>query len=177
MGWKNSDTGFGLFSKLIHWFSAVLILGLIGLGLYLTNVKIHYTQLYLFGWHKAAGMLALTLLILRYVWHLRSCPPHPIGAGWQTTLARWVHGSLYLLLLIVPLSGWIASSASGFEMSFFGLFPIPFITSVSETVEHRFFWVHWAATRLLIVLLIAHIGGALHRHWVKKDNTLRRMGF
>lgn len=177
MRWKNSDAGFGLLTKLLHWSSAVLIFSLIALGLYLTNVKIHYTQLYLFGWHKAAGILALSLITLRFLWHRHSRPPRPLGISWQTKLARLVHGSFYLLLAIVPLSGWIASSASGFEISFFGLFPIPLIAPISETIEHRFFLVHWLTTRLLIGLLIAHIGGAVYRHGFKRDGTLRRMWF
>ena len=176
--WKNTPGRFGLFTKSLHWVMAVLIIGLLALGLYLANVKIPIAQLYLYGWHKAAGTAALTLAILRILWVLYSRPPKPLGeTGWHRIAAKAAHGMLYLLMLVVPLSGWIASSATGFEMSFFGLFPIPFIAPVSENIEDTFFAIHHFATRGLIALLLLHMAAALHRQFVKKDGTLRRMWF
>ena len=174
---RNSQTQFGTLSKLLHWVIALLVIGLIGLGLYLENVKIHYTQLYLYGWHKSAGILAFTLICLRLIWHFWSTPPAPLGGGWQRVAAKSAHRVLYVLMIIVPLSGWIASSASGFEMTFFGLFPIPFIAPVSETTEERFFAIHGISTKLLIAVIGLHVGAAFYRHWGKKDRTLMRMWF
>jgi cytochrome b561 len=176
--WRNSQTNFGLLTKLLHWGMAVLIFGLIALGMYLTNVKISISQLYLFNWHKAAGILALSLISARILWHLWSRLPHPLAAPlWQTRLARAVHVSLYVLLLAIPLSGWIASSASGFEMSLFGLFSIPFIAPTNAKIEDLFFEIHDICTSLLLVFLFLHIGGAMHRQFFKHDKTLRRMWF
>jgi len=176
--WRNTKTGFGLLGKLLHWGLALLIFEQIALGLYLANTKIGLSGLYLYGWHKALGMLALAFIILRVFWRLSSFMPEPHGPdNWQVQMAKALHRLLYLLMLLIPLSGWIASSASGFPMRFFGLFPLPVIVPVNETVEEISFAIHGYAGKLLIAVLLLHIAGALQRQFIKGDGTLRRMWF
>ncbi len=178
MLWRNSDTAYGLPSKLLHWLIAALIFGLIGLGLYLENTKIGLDQLYLYGWHKATGVLAFSLILLRLIWRAASPPPPVLGnPGWQTTAAHWVHRLFYVGMVAMPISGWIASSATGFDMSFFGLFPIPFIAPTSELLEEVFFTLHGIIGKLLILLIVLHVAGAVQRQFVKQDGTLHRMWF
>ncbi|MCP5086850.1 MAG: cytochrome b [Rhodobacteraceae bacterium] len=176
--WRNSPDSFGLTSKLLHWVTAALVFGLIGLGLYLANTKVRLDQLHLYGWHKATGLLAFSLILLRVAWRIISPPPEVIGtAGWQSVVAHWVHRLLFVCTIAMPITGWVASSATGFEMSFFGLFSIPLITPVSERLEDVFFALHGIIGRLLILLIILHVAGALQRQFVKRDGTLKRMWF
>ena len=178
MLWKNTETGYSLAGKTLHWALAVLIISQIGLGLYLENAKIGVADLYLYGWHKALGMLAFSSILLRIVWRLNSAAPQPLGVqNFQAKLAISLHRLLYVLMVVIPLSGWIASSASGFPMSFFNLFPLPAIAPVSELIETAFFEIHDVAGKLLIVALALHMAGALQRHFIKRDATLRRMWF
>ncbi len=178
MKWRNTDVSYGLTSKLFHWVLALLIIGLIAFGLYLDNAKIGIAELYLYGWHKALGLLAFSLIIPRVIWHFRTINPAPLGPdNWQAKLATQAHRILYFLMVLMPLSGWIASSASGFPMDFFGLFPIPAIAPVSERIEDLFFSIHGIAGTFLAVVVLLHIGGALQRHLIKRDGTLRRMWF
>lgn len=178
MNWRNTDNNFGLTSKLFHWLLAGLIFGLLVFGMYLDNTKIGIADLYLYGWHKALGLLAFSLIILRVLWAQLSIKPAVLGPGnWQSKTAVLIHKSLYAMMLVMPLSGWIASSASGFPMSFFGLFPLPAIAPESERIEYIFFLVHGIAAKAMIVALILHISGAFQRHFIKRDNTLRRMWF
>ena len=178
MSLKNTENSFGQVSKLLHWSIAICIFLLIGLGLYLENAKITLDQLYLFGWHKAFGMFTFVLILIRLSWTGLSPPPKPLGDdGWQMRIAHFVHRMFYLLMIAMPLTGWIASSASGFPMNFFGLFPIPAIAPESEWLENLMFAVHGIAGKLLIVLILLHIAGGIQRQLVKKDGTLRRMWF
>jgi len=178
MNWRNTNDSYGLIAKLFHWALAVLIIGLIAFGMYLGNAKISVSQLYLYGWHKALGLLAFTFISLRVLWRIRSHKPAPLDPGnWQAKLAHSIHRILYFLMVLMPLSGWIASSASGFPMSFFGLFPLPAIAPTSEPLEEFFFAVHGIAGKLLVLSLLLHLGGALQRHFVKRDGTMRRMWF
>ncbi len=178
MIWKNTNTGYSLIGKMLHWGLAALIIAQIGFGLYLENAKISIANLYLYGWHKAFGILALGLIILRVIWRLGSTTPQPLGPqNAQAKIAISLHRLLYGLMLVIPLSGWIASSASGFPMSFFSWFPLPAIAPVSEPIEDVFFAIHDIAGKLLILALLLHIAGALQRHFIKGDATLRRMWF
>ena len=178
MRWRNTDTAFGLPSKLLHWALAVLIIGLIGFGMYIEDLKVSLDNLHLFNWHKALGILAFSLILLRLLWRFLSPPPPVLGpSGWQATAAHWVHRLFYILMVAMPLCGWIASSATGFEISFFGLFPIPLITPENEPVEMVFFAQHGIIGKLLIFLILLHVAGAMQRQFVKRDGTLRRMWF
>jgi len=178
MGLRNSPTTYGLVSKLLHWSIALNIFTLLGLGLYIKNTKITYDMIYLFGWHKSLGLLTFTLILLRVIWLFASSPPDPLGAdGWQKKAAHLAHRSFYLLIVAMPVSGWIASSASGLPMDFLGLFPIPAIAPENEQLETVMFAVHGVVSKLLIFLLIVHIGAAFQRQFVKRDGTLRRIWF
>ena len=178
MVWRNSDTGYGLTAKLFHWSIALLILVLLGFGTYLAEVKISIAQLYLYGWHKSLGLLTFTLILLRIFWRFRSPTPPPLGEkNWQYSLAHYLHRFMYVLMVLMPLSGWIASSASGFPISFFGLFPLPLIAPESEQIETVGFEIHGLIGNLLLISIVLHLGGALQRHFVKKDATLKRMWF
>ena len=178
MLWKNTESGYSLVGKLLHWVLAIFIISQIGLGLYLENAKIGVADLYLYGWHKALGMLAFSLIFVRIFWRLSTTAPQPLGVqNFQAKLAKSLHRLLYVLMVVIPLSGWIASSASGFPMSFFNLFPLPAIAPVSEPIETAFFAIHDVAGKLLIVALALHMAGALQRHFIKRDATLHRMWF
>lgn len=178
MAWKNSETAYGFPARILHWLLALLIIGLLAFGIYLAEARIAIADLYLYGWHKALGILALALIALRLVIRFTNAAPSPPGPdNRQAIIARSVHRLLYLLMVLMPLSGWIASSASAFPMSFFGLFPIPAIAPQSELVEDLFFAIHGISGKLLIVALILHVLGALHRQFIKRDGTLRRMWF
>lgn len=174
--WRNSPSRFGLISRLLHWAMAVLILALLVLGTVLINIKPNLSTLWLYGLHKTMGLTALSLAVIRLIWHRISPPPPPIGppTHWQNRAARATHRALYVLMLAIPLSGWIASSASGLDVVIFGQITLPPITPTSEPLESAGFAVHGILTKLLMALLLAHIAGAV-LHGLKGDGTIRRI--
>lgn len=171
MAWRNTKSGFGLISRMIHWAMALLVLGLLVLGVFIANMQPGLANLWLYGAHKTAGIIALCLVLTRILWHKISPAPVPIGAIWQSIAARWAHRALYACLIVMPLSGWIASSATGLDVVIFDSITLPAIAPVSEIWENAGFALHRATAYLLMGVLALHIAGALSR----RDGTLARM--
>ena len=169
MAWRNTENGFGLISRMIHWAMAALVLGLLILGLIIANMQPSLANLWLYGAHKTAGITALCLVLARILWHKISPVPAPMGATWR--VAKWAHRALYACLLVMPLSGWIASSATGLDVVIFDAVTLPAIAPVSEVWENAGFALHRATAYLLMGVLGLHIAGALSR----RDGTLARM--
>lgn len=172
----NSATRFGWISRLIHWAMAVLILSLLVLGTELASIQPGLANLWLYGLHKTMGLIALGLVALRLVWHRISPPPAPLGPpkAWETRAAKAVHHLTYALLVLIPLSGWVYASATGLDILFADRWVIPPIAPVSEAWENGAFLAHSVLTKLLMAVLVLHVGGALRRA-ILRDGTLRRM--
>ena len=176
MIWRNGPASFGLVSRVLHWLMAAGVLFMLALGSYLVRMQPGLANLWLFGLHKTLGIVLLSLVILRLIWHRISPPPPPIGpaAAWETRLARLAHVALLALLVIIPLSGWSASSATGIDVMFMDRWTLPRLAPVSAAWENAGFAVHGLATKALIGVLVLHVTGALWRAR-RGDGTLRRM--
>ncbi len=174
----NGPDRFGWLSRGLHWVMAAGILGMLALGVYIDNMTVSLSNLWLFGLHKSVGVTLLLLWLVRVVWHRLSGPPAPLTAGTpqgQQAAARWAHRGLYALMVLVPLSGWIGSGASGLGVVVFGRITLPPLAPVSKQWEALAFGLHGALTKLLFVVILLHVAAALHRHLIKRDRTLQRM--
>ena len=164
-------------AKLFHWLMAVLIFVQIGLGLTAVSWHISPTKVNLFVWHKSTGMLILALLALRLLWRLSHRAPQlpwemPL---WERAAAHLSHFLLYVLMIALPLTGWVISSASNVPFKIFWKIPLPAITAPDKAVSDLFATVHGWLVTLLALVLAAHIGAALRHHYVKRDTVLTRM--
>jgi cytochrome b561 len=93
----------------------------------------------------------------------------------QRMAARAVHWAFYALMILVPLTGWLMSSAAGLSVSFFGWFVLPDMIHANREVMKQFEDIHgWLAYTLLAVIGL-HVAAALKHHFIDKDNILRRM--
>ncbi len=173
MATGNTETSFGWLTRAIHWVTALGVLAMLPLGTYVAQMEVGYSNLWLFGLHKSIGVVVLSLLAVRIVWHLVSPPPKslPADKAWKDRAARVVHGAFYVLLIVVPLSGWIGSGASGLDVVVFKRVTLPPLAPTSETWETVAFGVHFVATKLLALSVVLHIVGAVMR----RDGTLARM--
>jgi cytochrome b561 len=172
----NSPDRFGLVTRTLHWLMAVAVIAMLALGFRLSDMQPGLANLWLYSLHKSVGLILLALVLLRLAWHRISPPPAPLGppGGWEQRLARAAHLAFYLLLIAVPLSGWIASSASGIDVMLFDAWALPSITPVSTAWEDAGFAAHGVLTSLLMLLILLHVAGALKRE-MAGDGTLRRM--
>ncbi|MEJ1998654.1 MAG: cytochrome b [Maritimibacter sp.] len=176
MAARNSPAQFGWVTRLLHWLMALGMIFMLGFGLTLARMQPSLDTLWLYGLHKSIGICLLTLVLLRILWHRISPPPAPLGdQEWQLRAAHLGHALLYILMLAVPLVGWIASSASGISTVIFGTITLPRIAPVSTEVDHLFFTLHSWLNYLLIAVLTLHVAAALMHELVQRDGTLRRM--
>ena len=176
MNFRNTTDSFGVVSRLLHWTMALGVIVMLALGNRLANLQPDLSTLYLYGAHKTLGMTILSLALLRLIWHRISPPPAPMGAPnlWANRAARAAHIMIYVLLIAIPTSGWIASSATGIDVLIFDRWVIPPIAPVSELWEKRGFAVHGILTKALFGLILVHILGAMKRE-IGGDGTLTRM--
>lgn len=175
VAWRNTSDSFGLVTRVLHWGTALLVIGMLALGLRITDLEPGLANLWLYSLHKTLGFSVLGLIALRILWHLISPVPHPIGPpGWERKAARIGHALFYLLLIAIPLSGWAGSSATGLDVMIADRWTVPPIAAVSEAGEALWFRVHDVLTKLLIGLIIVHVLAALRRE-MAGDGTLRRM--
>jgi cytochrome b561 len=174
---RNDTDSWGAPAKLFHWVMALLILAQIALGLTAVAWHISPTKLDLFVWHKSTGMLILALLALRLLWRLANrAPALPANmAAWERGAAHASHFLLYALMIALPVTGWVISSASNVPFRIFWAIPLPAIVAPDKAVADSFSTVHGWLVTLLALVLVAHIGAALRHHFVRRDTVLTRM--
>ena len=164
-------------AKALHWLMAVLILGLLALGIYMHELPLSPQKLQLYSWHKWAGVTVFVLLWLRLAWRVTHRPPplpSTMSVGMQT-LAHLGHAALYVLMLVIPISGWLMSSAKGIQTVWFGVWPIPDLIGADPLWGDRLQLAHKLLNIAFMLTLLGHVGAALWHHFVLKDDTLRRM--
>ena len=177
---RNTRDHYGVGAMVLHWLMALLLVALVVLGLYmvaLPDVGFDNRKIGLILLHKQLGILALMLVVLRLLWRVSNLLPSLVAhlPEWQKVLARFVHLSFYGLMLALPISGWLMSSASGITVSFFGLFQLPDLISYDDREFNELIEVHKYLGFALLACMTAHIGAALRHHFVFRDDTLKRM--
>ena len=164
-------------AKALHWLMAVLIIGLLALGLYMHELPLSPRKLQLYAWHKWAGVTVFFLLWLRLAWRVAHRPP-PSPAAMPALLRQMAgagHALLYVLMLLIPVSGWLMSSAKGVPTVWFGLWPLPDLIGPDRQWGLWLQQTHQVLNLVLMLTLAGHVGAALWHHFVLKDDTLRRM--
>ena len=164
-------------AKSLHWLMAVMLFGLLALGLYMTDLPLSPEKLKLYSWHKWAGVTVFLLLLFRLLWRIKN-PPPPLPESMPKALQLLAHAGhfgLYALMFAIPLSGWLMSSAKGFQTVYFGVLPIPDLIEKNKELGHLLAEVHETLSWLFIILLVGHIAAALKHHFIDKDDILIRM--
>ena len=164
-------------AKGLHWLMAVMIIGLLALGIYMHELPLSPQKLELYSWHKWAGVTVFLLVWLRLAWRVTHRPPAlPESMSALMKLAAHAgHLALYGLMVVIPLSGWLMSSAKGVQTVWFGVLPIPDLLTRDKALGDLLQEVHKALNWLLMLTLAGHVAAALWHHFVLKDDTLRRM--
>lgn len=164
-------------SKVFHWSVALLILGLLIVGFWMGEFDAPF-KYEVYGIHKALGMAVLVLGVLRIIWKIVTKSPKSLESHekWEKVLSKSIHGVLFLLVVAMPLSGWVMSSAGGHPISFFGLFEFPSIVEKNREIGRAANQAHELIAYALLLCVGLHIVGALKHHVIDKDETLKRMG-
>ncbi len=178
MSLTNSQDSYGSIAKFFHWTVSLFVIIMIILGFLMTNSNPPSLKIILYGTHKSLGLTILFLMVLRVLWRLVNHPPALPSdmPAWQARLASFSHFLIYFMLFVIPISGWVMSTASGYAPNFWWLIvmPAPW-THVNETVSSIAFGVHSYGAWVLVGLLALHILTALE-HWIiRRDNVFQRM--
>jgi cytochrome b561 len=177
---ENTPDHYGAVAVLFHWGMALLILALAGLGLYMTSLPdagFDKTKITLILYHKQFGMLVLGLVALRLGWRFSNRIPRLVEGvpDWQKVAARFVHLCFYALMVAMPVTGWLMSSAAGIPVSVFGWFTLPDLIAPDESRFRALIAIHKWTGYGLIAFIGVHIGAALRHHFALEDDTLKRM--
>jgi len=161
----------------LHWFMALLIAAMFSVGLYMHDLPLSPWKLKVFSWHKWAGVTAFLLVLLRMAWRARHRPPAlPAAMGSSSRLAAHAgHGLLYVLMMAIPLTGWLMSSAKGFQTVYFGVLPIPDLLDKNKELGELLQQVHLGLNLILVAVVAGHAAAALKHHFHDKDDVLVRM--
>ncbi len=161
----------------LHWLIALLVFSLFPLGLYMSDLPFSPGRLKLYSYHKWLGVTVFMLAIVRLAWRLtHPAPPPPAGMpAWQRIAATATHHMLYALLILVPLSGWLMSSAKGFQTVYLGIIPLPDLLTKDKALGDALLVVHQALNFTLAALVATHLGAALKHYFVDRDEVLGRM--
>ena len=161
----------------LHWLVALLIFVGFPLGLYMVDLPLSPDKLKLYSYHKWIGITVLLLVAVRVSWRLTHVPP-PLPASvaaWQRQASAVVHGLLYLLMIAIPLSGWLMSSAKGFQTVWFGVLPLPDLVAKDKALGDLLKEVHEGLNFIMLGAVLAHVGAALKHHFIERDGILARM--
>lgn len=169
-------------AKCLHWIIALAIIAMLVIGWTMTNIENGPAKFALFQWHKSIGITILLLSIFRLIWRLtHKTPPLPSTMpDWEKYAAEIVHFLFYVLIIGIPLTGWILISTSPYPTLFYGLFPwpnLPVLPNLESKKEigDSFAQIHAVLAYLTVVLLVLHVGAAWKHHLFDHDDVLLRM--
>ncbi len=183
--WRNSLSRYGMIAIGFHWLIAFAIIGMLALGTIMVDMSpaspLKFT---LYQWHKSVGITILVLSLLRLGWRLVNPVPRlPTGMQWwEIAAARGTHVGFYLLMILLPVSGWAMVSVSPWDIPtiLYGLVELPHLPlrgmvddlkGAESALKEVHEWLGWGAVGLLVL----HVAGALKHHFVSRDDTLLRM--
>lgn len=173
----DSRSGYGLISIAIHWISALLILFLFGLGIYMVDLG-YYDDWYHEApeLHISLGLVVLLLMLVRVVWRIVNPTPVELAAKRaQNLAAKFVKLGLYTFIFIVLFSGYLITTAKGQAASMFDLIKFPVLTELSSQNVDLAGAIHEYLAWGIVILVVLHVAGALLHHFIIRDRTLVRM--
>lgn len=161
----------------LHWLVGLGLIGTFALGFYMEGLPLSPNKLKLYSWHKWAGISLLALAVVRLAWRMsHPAPAFPPTMDRKARLAAHAgHWLLYGLMLAIPLSGWLMSSAQGFSVVWFGVLPLPDLVGKSPALGAVLKDLHVILNYTLLVAVVGHVGAALHHHFIKRDTVMTRM--
>lgn len=173
----NTEKTYGIVSKVLHMLIAIIILGLLGMGVAFSYIPKDIEKM-LMPYHKSAGVTLLILMVIRLLWTLINLSPRlPEHMSLlEKFAAKFVHYLLYIVVIMMPITGIIMTLAGGHPLPFwnFGEIHLSFIPldkSLSSLVRPWHTYLAWT----IFVLFIIHTAAALKHHFIDRDDVLKRM--
>lgn len=161
----------------LHWLIALLVFAAFPLGLYMHDLPLSPYKLRLYSYHKWLGVCVMLFVVIRLLWRVTHRPPALPDSmrGWEKLVAESMHYLLYILLFAIPLSGWLMSSAKGFQTVLFGVIPLPDLLNKDKFLGEFLQQVHESFNWILLIMVCAHVAASLKHHFIERDDVLQRM--
>lgn len=184
MALTNSTSRYGVVTMTLHWLLAAAVIFMLVLGLVMHEMSpddrfLGMGQFAAYQLHKSIGFTVLILAVMRLLWRWANpVPPLPGTLKvWERWAATFTHVALYVLLIAMPIVGWVMVSASPWQIPtlLYGAIELPHLTGPNEQLEAAMMTLHAIMAFTFIALLVLHIAAALKHHFVLKDDTLKRM--
>lgn len=174
----NAPLGYDPVAKILHWLTVLLVIAQFIVAWTMPAIHHGVKPVGLIQWHLVIGSSLLIIVVLRLLWRLTHRPPPPAAGlpGWQRRTAAITHWALYVLLLAVPVTGWLAASARPWVVRAFGVLPLPMILPPGAKIGFEIGDYHagslaWA----LFGVAVLHILAALYHRLALRDRVLSRM--
>ena len=165
-------------AMLLHWLVATLIVWGFALGWIMTDIPgITPTKLRYFSWHKWIGVTVLALVLVRLLWRATHRAPALPGSmhGWERGAAHAGHFALYVLMVAIPVTGYLYSSAAGIQVVYLGIWPLPTIIGPDTALKGTLRIVHVALNYTLLAVVVLHVLAVVKHQWLDRQNILARM--
>ena len=164
-------------AKFFHWAVLALVAAQFAIAWTMPDVKKGTAPVGLIAWHLSVGTTILAFAVARLGWRSTHPAPRPPSdlSPVLAIISRATHAGLYLLLLVLPVMGWMNASARGWPVRLVGLIPLPRLVAPGSVIGRAMGDVH-ATTAIIFLLLIAlHVTGALYHMLILRDRTIQRM--
>ena len=167
--------GYGFWHKSFHWILFALIAAQYVVGSVMPHIGRDTPDESWVAWHFSIGAAILFFLVLRFA--LRLARPIPLAKmpDWQTRLANFTHGGLYLLVFVMTILGWAATGYRGWTVYLFGIIPLPALAAKGTEWAHTAGDIHDYLVYVLLAFIVLHVAAALYHHYVLRDRILQRM--
>ncbi|WP_120512990.1 cytochrome b [Photobacterium salinisoli] len=163
-------------SVTLHWASAVVIIGLFAVGLWMVDLN-YYSSWYTVAphWHKSVGLTLAAVTLFRLLWKTVKQQPAIEGEAWEKALAKLAHLIIYVLLFGLFVSGYLISTSDGRGIDVFDWLTVPSMGELFPDQSDVAGEIHEYLAYALIGLAALHAVAALKHHFINKDNTLKKM--
>lgn len=176
---NDTTTQYSAVAKILHWWIAAMVVLQYVLANLVESAEDAGSELQehaLMANHKSVGITILLLVLARLAWRFYQPPPPPLPMPhWQTRAAAISHWGFYVLLILMPLSGWLMSSAGAESVSWFGMARLPDFIAANGDLEEVFEEIHETLAPTLAILGLLHIAAAGKHALIDKDDALRRI--
>lgn len=160
----------------LHWVVAIAVVVTFPLGVYMADLPPSSRRSELADYHRWIGVTVFVLMVVRVTWRATHRPPPlPPTPVWQRRAAVAAHLGLYALLLAIPLSGWLYSSAAGVPTVYLERWRLPDPVGESDALAAVLKLAHQTLNFALLALVVVHVAAAVKHHFVDRDGLLARM--
>jgi len=173
--WRNTADRYGAAAQFLHWaLLTLLAFQMIAVQFVDAFPRDSAGRAFMLASHESIGMTVLLLVLVRLTWRASNEAPLEYGPLWQQQVARLTHVSMYALMIVIPLVGYVVASARGQDPVFFGA-GLPAVVGRDRTLARSTKEIHEVLSWVLVAIVVAHAGAALWHHFVARDDVLRRM--